>query len=182
MTRQEIESTEGKYKIIEGVFKSGYGMFESAFHGTRLRVVGARKRADNSRGDHFRCKLKLKELESRLRELERTHAELKSDLEEGEKEYDRAENLLRDCREARNTALKIERDSAACLMAKQVLEQSEVLFRGTEKRFREIMRTRDRLVVERDQIALGLSDASKAWEQVIQESGSSQAGAADIGG
>lgn len=166
VTRQEIESAERKYKMIEGIFRSGYGMFESAFHGTRLRVVGSRKRAENSRGEHFRCKLKLKELASLLRELEHTHSELKLELKEREEEYERAENLLRDCREARKTALKIERHSAACLMAKQELEQSEELFRSTEKRFRKIEWTRDQLVAERDQIALGLSDASKAWEQV----------------
>ncbi|MEM5788090.1 MAG: ATP-binding protein, partial [Syntrophobacteraceae bacterium] len=166
VTRQEIESAERKYKIIEGVFRTGYGMFESAFHGTRLRVVGSRKRAENSRADHFRCKQELKELERRLRELEHSHSELQSDLREREKEYERAESFLRDCREARKTAMKIERHSAACLVAVQELEQSEDLFRGMEKRFRESEWTRDRLLAEKDQIALGLSDASKAWEQV----------------
>jgi hypothetical protein len=54
VTRQEIDSADKKFKIIQGVFKSGYGMFEAAFHGTRLRVVGLRKKADATRADHNR--------------------------------------------------------------------------------------------------------------------------------
>ena len=166
VTRREIESAESRYKIIEGVFRSGYGMFESAFHGTRLRMAGLRKRADAARTDHFRCKSEVRELENRWHELRRVHTALELELGERQEVYAGAEELLRVRREARNTAVAIESHSAACLAAKEESERTGELFRRTEKRYREGERLRDRLLVEKEEIAAGLADASRAWEQV----------------
>ncbi|MDR3557841.1 MAG: ATP-binding protein, partial [Syntrophobacteraceae bacterium] len=52
LTRREISSAESKYQVIEGIFKSGYGMLEAAFHGARLRLMGLRQIADGARVEH----------------------------------------------------------------------------------------------------------------------------------
>ena len=169
VTRQEIDSAERKYKIIEGVFSAGYGMFESAFHGTRLRVVNLRRKADNSRQEHLRCKSELNLIERRLQELESAHAEAKGELEERQKESERAKDLLHDCREARKIAAQIERYAAEWLKARERLARSEELLHGAEKRRRDSVWLRDKLFSEKEEIASGLSNAQKAWEQVSRK-------------
>ena len=166
VTRQEIDSADKKFKIIQGVFKSGYGMFEAAFHGTRLRVLGLRKKADATGADHNRCKSALAVVQAQWRDLDHRYAEVVSDLEIRQREYSKAEEHWRNCKQAREIALEIDRQGAMRLAAKEALAQSEEGLRILEKRFREREWERDRLLAEKEQNALGLADAQKAWEQV----------------
>ncbi len=169
VTHREIVNAERKYQVIEGIFKSGYGMLESAFHGTRLKAAGLKDVSVARKADHLRCKSELDGLKNRVRELERRHTKLKSDLEEREKVQIRADDILRDCRQARKIAVEIERLSSECLMAGEELEQNKERLSDLKRRFQDCESNCDRLSTEKDQIAEGLSDASKAWEQVSRK-------------
>ncbi|MGC8491399.1 MAG: chromosome partition protein MukB [Syntrophobacteraceae bacterium] len=166
LTRREIASAESKYQVIEGIFKSGYGMLEAAFHGARLRLLNLRQITDAVRTEHQGRKADLDSLRARVRELERTHAELTSELEKNQREQARAEDVLRERRQAVKTAQEIEKISTACDAAKKELEQSEQQAQSLEKKYRELQARVDELTAEKDQTAEGLSDVSKAWEQI----------------
>ncbi len=169
VTRQEIALAGQKYKTIQGVFKSGYGMFEAAFHGTRIRVVGLGKNADASRADHLRCKSQLVRTQSQRRDLDRRHAELKIELEFRQREYSDAEALWSRCKQARKIAIEIERHTPMRLEAKEELERVEGRLRNLEQGFRECEWKRDRLLNEKEQSAVGMADAQNAWEQVSRK-------------
>jgi chromosome partition protein MukB len=169
VTRQEIASADQKYKTIQGVFKSGYGLFEAAFHGTRLRVVGLRKNADAGKAEHNRCKSERSRAQRQKHDLERRHAEVNSELESRQWAYGEAEALWNKCRQAREIALEIERQVPMRMEAVEELERTERLLRSVEQRFRECEWKRDRLLAEKEQNAEGMADAQKAWEQVSRK-------------
>ena len=166
LTRTEIASAERKYQVIEGIFKSGYGMLESAFHGTRLRVENLRQIAGSARAEHVRRKKEHDQLEMRVRELEVRHAALTSELAEKQGDQARAEDLVRERRQALKTALEIEGLSADFDAAKEESAKSEIRLQSLEKAYRDCESKADRLAAEKDRIAEGLSDASKAWEEI----------------
>jgi chromosome partition protein MukB len=169
VTRQEIDAADKKYKSIQGVFRSGYGMFEAAFHGTRLRVAALRKKADTSRTDHRRCKSELDRVQKQWRDFEHRYAEARTELEIRQVDYGKAEERWRACKHAREIALEIDRHTVTCLEAKETREQSERHFRSQQKCFRECEWKRDQLLAEMEQNAMGLADAQKAWEHVSRK-------------
>jgi chromosome partition protein MukB len=166
LTRREISSAESKYQVIEGIFKSGYGMLESAFHGARLRLLNLRQIADTARSEHLYHKAEVSKLRTRLGDLTGKHARLTVELEEKQRDQSRAEDLVRDRKQALKTALEIEKVSSAFAAAKQDLEQSEQRVANLEKKYRELQARVEDLTEQKDQTAEGLSDASKAWEQI----------------
>lgn len=169
VTRREIDSADRKYKIIQGVFKSGYGMFEAAFHGTRLRVAGLGRKVDIARQDHYRCKSVLADMKRHLLDLQRKHAEAQSDLEAGQQEHAKAEEIWSHCKRAHQIALDIERNTVDCQNEKAALANSAEILQGLERRLRESELRRDRLLEEKEQNAEGLANAQKAWEQVARK-------------
>ncbi len=169
VTRQEIASADQKYKTIQGVFKSGYGMFEAAFHGTRLRVVGLRRNVDAARTEHGRCKADLLRAQRLKRDLDRRHGEISRELEIRRKAHREAEALWNRCRQAREVALEIERQVSLRLEAEKERERALGVFRTVEQRFRQSEGTRDRLLAETVRSAEGMADAQKAWEQVSRK-------------
>ncbi len=166
LTRREIASAESKYQVIEGIFKSGYSMLESAFHGARLRLLNLRQIADAARAEHSGCKAELERLRTLARELERKHARLTLELDEKQRTRARAEDIVRHRGQALKTALEIEKIATACDAAKEELGHSELKVRNLEKKYRDLQARVDELSAQRDQAAEGLSDASKAWEQI----------------
>ena len=101
-----------------------------------------------------------------MRELEAKHARLTSELDEKQREQARAEDIVRDRKQARKTALEIEKISTACDGAKEALGQSERKVRELEEKYRDLQAKVEELSGEKDRTAEGLSDASKAWEQI----------------
>ncbi len=166
LTRREISSAESKYQVIEGIFKSGYSMLESAFHGARLRLQNLRQIADTAKAEHLGRKAELESLRMRVRELELKHARLTEELDEKQRGQGRAEEMVRDRRQALKIALEMEKISTEYNAAKEELGRSELKVLSLEKKYRDLQAKVDELTAEKDQTAEGLSDASRAWEQI----------------
>ena len=166
LTRREIASAEMKYQVIEGIFKAGYSMLESAYQGARLRLVNLRQIADSARAEHLGLRAEIESLRCLARELELKHARLTSELEEKQREQARVEDVVRDRRQALKIALEIEKVSSACDAAKAELLHSRLKVENLEKKYRDLQESVDALSARRDQAAEGLSDVSKAWEQI----------------
>jgi chromosome partition protein MukB len=166
LTRRELELADEKYKIVQSVYKSGYGMFEAGFHGTRLRVADFRRNADTSRADHQRRKSEMIKARKQMSDLEGKYAEVKAELEWRQREYGKAEMLHGSRKRAWEIATETERHSTLLLKVKENLEECEAQLRQAELRLRECERKRDGLLAEKEQNAAGMADAQKAWEQV----------------
>ncbi|MDR3569940.1 MAG: chromosome partition protein MukB [Syntrophobacteraceae bacterium] len=166
LTRREIASAESKYQVIEGIFKAGFAMLESAFQGARLRLLNLRRIADGARAEHLGRKAELNALQMVARELERKHGRLTSELEEKQRERAKAEDIARERRQALKIALEIEKVSSGFDAAKEELRHSERKVEDLEKRYQKLQTKVDALSAQRDQAAEGLSDVSKAWEQI----------------
>lgn len=171
ITRRRIAEAQDRYRLIEEVFRFGWGMLEAAFHGSRLFYETRRAAADvvreRHRGSsrktlaaiawHEQCALRHREAEQTLQRLRRELAE--------------ASRLLDACRQARDQRIELERlmprrvqeeqDLAAALEAKEAAQE-----RLDEARAR-VARERG----ERDQRAKDLGRAQQAFESVSRKVG-----------
>ncbi|MDD2467706.1 MAG: chromosome partition protein MukB [Desulfobulbus sp.] len=166
LTRQEIEKAANNCTVIEGLFQSGYRMFEAAFHGTRLRVAGLRSKAESGRYEHYRNKAELVTRQRQRDELTLAHSEAVVDLQLRTEEHERATEVQRKRVQAFEIATRIKQVEICHTDAANTLEKRDREFRAREQISLECVRQRDRLLAEKEEIAGGLANAQQAWENV----------------
>ncbi len=171
ITRRRIGEAEGRYRLIEEVYRYGWGMAEAAFHGTRLFARTRRASADEARAAHRRRRAELREAETEHERLGRRHREVAADLERRRAAEQEAAELRERCQRARTLQRALEdlaprraaemdalaAADADCARARTVLTQAR------ERHAREAR--------ERDELSGNLASAQRTFEAVARKVG-----------
>ncbi|MBK1700141.1 chromosome partition protein MukB [Thiococcus pfennigii] len=181
VTRGQIAEAQARYKLIEEVFRFGWGMAEAAFHGSRLFYETRRTSADAVREQHRRCCRQTKAAQFKCEQLEARHQQAEQALEQLRRELDDASKLLDACTQARHYRIQLDR-----LIPQRAQQELALRAAAEEKEAarerRDQARARvEREQLERDRLAKDLSRAEEAFESVSRRVGLYRAAVTALG-
>lgn len=168
-TRDELTSTQKKQKTIQSLLKAGYGMFEAAFSGTRLRAESNRRTTVEKYKIYRKSSADLEEAATREKEFARMAEEAKENLEQTSTEADQAKIIFDSCTRARDIVISIDKSRADLFTAEAELVAAMSMQQEAERRYSKADNFREQTIKEQTEIARGLADAQKAWEDLLKK-------------
>ncbi|TVQ88191.1 MAG: chromosome partition protein MukB [Chromatiaceae bacterium] len=171
VTRSRIAESQARYKLIEEVFRLGWGMAEAAFHGSRLFYETRRGSANLAREEHREARHQSAAALVRSRQLADRHREAIQALECLRRELEEATRLLAACTQARQYRTQLERLAPRRTQQEQALRTAAEDKEAARQRHGEARTRGDRQRRERDRLAQDLARAQDAFESVSRQVG-----------
>ena len=171
ITRRRIGEAEARYRLIEEVYRYGWGMAEAAFHGTRLFARTRRASADEARALHRRTRAALREAEAEHGRLGRRHAEVAADLGRRRAAEQEAAELRERCQRARILRQALEDLAPRRAAEGDVLAAADADCARARTALAEARERHARESRERDELSGNLASAQQTFEAVARKVG-----------
>jgi chromosome partition protein MukB len=171
ITRHRIGEAQDRYKLIEDVFRFGWGMAEAAFHGGRLFYETRRSSADAARETHRDTCRQTAAAVARSEQLGQRHREAIAALEQLRQALQDASKLLEACTQARKFRTELEQLIPRRAQQEQDLRAALDVKTAALARRDEARSQVQRKQADRDELAQDLGRAQQAFESVSRKVG-----------